>query len=1032
MLVHERFALRAAAQPRLIAVEQGDERITYAELDLSADRLARRLRARGVGRGSVVMVHQERSIGLVVSLLATLRAGATYLPVEPGLPERRVTALAQETGCAAVLAAPGTPDHFGAQGLPVLDVGAPEREPVEAPAEAAEAAAVEAAAVEAADCAYIIHTSGSTGAPKGVKVDHASLAHLVGEVNERYGIGPADRVLQLAAVTFDTSIEQILVTLLNGATLVLPDRLWAPSELRGELTDRHITVMDLTPSYWRAFLAELANELNEPNELGEPRKPGKPNEPGELPVRLTIVGGSAVHAEDCRTALRLMPGSRLVNAYGLTETTITSCTMEITPQALPDRGPAPVGRPLPGTVVHVLDEEMRPVPTGRHGEVYISGRGVAQGYLTESATRERFLPDPHAEPAGTRMYRTGDLGGWTREGNLEIVGRADRQMKVRGFRVEPGEIEAALSSHERIADAAVTTYSRRGEAEIAAYYVPASSGAGPLGAQELRAYLAERLPGYMVPSAFVQLSGMPVKTNGKVDLEALPEPEAGAAERPSAPADGAGRTAGAVERAVAGIWRQVLGTDHVEPYDNFFELGGDSILAAQLLAKVRASLGIMITQVRPLIRLLLDDATLRGFAAAVESARAGTFSDDDAKAVDFTAEAALDVPVRRTPVTPASWEEPAHIFLTGATGFLGIYLLRELLATTDATVHCLVRADSDAHAMDRIQANARHYFKDDLAGHRAAGRISAVRGDLAAPRLGLSEDAFDRLARLVDVVHHPGGLVNFIYPYAHMRAANVDGTREIIRLAARYRNAPVHYTSTMAVISGFGTAGVRHVTEQTPAAHVDHLSVGYVESKWVAELLLRNASEAGLPVAVHRAADISGDRETGAWNTATEMCAMKRFIVDTGTSPVAELPLDYTPVDCFAAAVAHIARRRLPSGEVYHLTNPGKTNVSVLTDRLRAHGHTIRDVSWNEWLDEVVRVAVEQPDHPMTPFAPLFIDRCSTGAMSVAEMYLETTFPVFTRDNVEEALRGSGIEIPPVDGEMLDRYIRYLTDIDFL
>jgi thioester reductase-like protein len=326
----------------------------------------------------------------------------------------------------------------------------------------------------------------------------------------------------------------------------------------------------------------------------------------------------------------------------------------------------------------------------------------------------------------------------------------------------------------------------------------------------------------------------------------------------------------------------------------------------------------------------------------------------------------------------------------------------------------------------------RHYLHDDLQQAWSSGRIVVVPGYLEQPRFGLAEEPFDRLARLVDVVHHPGGLVNFIYPYSHMRPANVEGTREVIRLAARYKNAPVHYTSTMAVISGFGTAGVRRVTEQTPAAHAERLSVGYVESKWVAEALLLNAAQAGLPVAIYRAADISGDQKSGAWNISTEMCAMKKFIVDTGLSPIAPLPLDYTPVDCFAAAVAHIAASRLPAGEVYHLTNPGKANVSVLAERLRVHGHSIREVAWEDWVNQIVETAVEQPEHPMTPFAPLFIDRCSTGEMSVAEMYLESTFPVFTQTNVETALSGSGITIPPVDADMLDRYIRYLTDIDFL
>jgi amino acid adenylation domain-containing protein/thioester reductase-like protein len=1005
-LVHERFAAVAAGHPDAVAVVQGERRITYGDLDRRADRLAHVLSRRGVRRGSVVMVHLERSIDLIVSFLATLKAGAAYLPVEPDLPGRRVARYVEEAGCAAVLTRRGAVELFA--GLPVTAVAVDELPADDAPATASRTA------VDGTDGAYVIYTSGSTGVPKGVRVDHASLARLCDEINARYGIGPADRVLQFAAVSFDTSVEQILVTLLNGATLVLPDHLWAPSDLADRLAAYGVTVMDLTPSYWRAFLSELGRA------------------PADLAVRLTIVGGSAVYAEDCRTALRLMPGSRLVNAYGLTETTITSCTMEVTPQSLPAQGPAPVGRPLPGTTVHVLDDDLQPVPPGRQGEIYISGAGVAHGYLGDTADRSRFLPDPHADRPGTRMYRTGDIGGWTPAGDLEVTGRADRQLKVRGFRVEPAEIEAALSAHELVVDTAVVPWARGAETRIAAYFTaaPAQDGRPPT-AGELRAFLAGRLPGHMIPSAFVQLPGMPMTSNGKVDLQALPEPDLSTAHAAPAADGRPDRSAGLVERVVAGIWRQVLDVDHVEPHDNFFGLGGDSLKAAQLLARLRESLGILITQIRPLIRLLLDDATLRSFAAAVESARAGMLAED-ARPVDFAAESELGVPIRRTPVEAASWEKPAHILLTGATGFLGVYLLREFLTTTDATVHCLVRAGDRDAAMARVQANAAHYFQDDLERYRAQGRIRAVPGDLAEPRLGLTEDEFDGLARIVDVIHHPGGLVNFIYPYAHMRAANVEGTREIIRMAARYRNAPVHYTSTMAVVSGFGTAGVRQVSESTPAAHADHLSVGYVESKWVAEALLLEAARQGLPVAVYRAADISGDRRTGAWNTSTEMCAMKKFIVDTGLSPVAELPLDYTPVDCFAAAVAHIAASRLPRGEVYHLTNPGKANVSVLAERLRAHGHKVREVPWDEWVERIAEIAVEQPGHPMTPFAPLFIDRCSTGEMSVAEMYLETTFPVFSRDNVEAALEDSGIEIPPVDTEMLDRYIGYLTTVDFL
>ncbi len=1004
--VHDRFALMAAVRGDATAVEHDGRRISYVELDQRVDRLAHRLRDLGAKRGSVVMVHLERSIEFVVSLLATLKAGAAYLPVDPGVPGERLAAYVKETGCAIAVTHVDQRDRFAS--IRVTTVEVDDTWPTES-----STIGLPSAVVEASDTAYVIYTSGSTGSPKAVEVSHASLGYLCQNVNSRYGVGPGDRVLQFAALSFDTSIEQILNTLLHGATLVLPEYAWAPSELPGRLMSLDVTVMDLTPPYWRAFLTELARN------------------PLDLPVRLTIVGGSAVHAEDCRVALSLMPRSRLVNAYGLTETAITSCTMEITPQALPRQGPAPVGRPLPGTVVRVLDEDLNPVPFGHRGEIYLGGPGVAQGYLGAEAQNDKgFLTLPMHASAGEvgRFYRTGDLGGWTTDGHLEIVGRIDRQLKIRGFRIEPSEIEATLSAHDLLNDATVTSFSHHGEEHLVAYFT-AHEARRRIAPGTLRAFTRRHLPTYMVPTRFVQLAEMPMTANGKVDLTALPDASGISTDGPGADDT---RSASLVERAVVGLWCQVLDVPSVEPEDNFFDLGGNSILAAELLAKVRGSLGVLVTQVRPLIRLLLD-GTLRSFASAVEAARAGTLSAEEGTArTDLRADTAVGVPIQAGPTSEISWVDPSHVFLTGATGFLGIYLLRDLLADTDATVHCLVRARNAQHAMERIQNTARRYLGVGLDEHYASGRISVVPGDLARPLLGLTEADFDRFARTVDVIHHPGGLVNFIYPYSHMRSTNVEGTREIIRMAGRYRNIPVHYVSTMAVISGFGTAGVRHVTEETPLDHPDRLSVGYVESKWVAEGLLLNAAKEGLPVAIYRAADISGDRETGAWNTSTEMCAMKKFVVDTGTAPVAELPLDYTPVDCFAAGLLHTASSRLPAGEIYHLTNPRKANISLLVERLRAHGHTIQELPWDEWVDGIVTIAVEQPDHPMTPFAPLFIDRCSTGEMSVAEMYLETTFPVFSRDNVENALNGSGIEIPPVDDKMLDRYIRYLTSIDFL
>ncbi|MFJ2027231.1 amino acid adenylation domain-containing protein [Streptomyces sp. NPDC087897] len=490
MLAHERFAARAAAQPGSLAVVQGPVRLTYAELEARVRHIAGLLRGRGVGRGDVVMVHLARSPDLIATMLALWTAGAAYLPVEPGTPPERLAAVAGGSRCALVVTA-SAGDRLPELGVAVLglDEAGPQG-PVEAPC-----------AVSGADLAYVIYTSGSTGAPKGVEVEHASLAYLLAHINERYGIAPGDRVLQLAAITFDTSLEQILVALVNGAALVLPERMWAPGELVEEIRRHGVTVMDLSPAFWRAFLADLEGR------------------PQDLPVRLTIVGGSAVHLSDCESSLRLLPGSRLVNAYGLTEAAITSCTAEITAAAVAGaaagHGSAPVGHPLPGTGVHVLAESLEPVPDGQEGEVYLSGPGLARGYVSAQATAARFVCG-----AGLRLYRTGDLGVLTAQG-LRVTGRADRQLKVRGFRVEPAEIEKALTAHPEVTDAAVKPYVRHGDVALAVYY--ATGAAEPPRVRDLRRHLGVRLPAYMVPSVFVPVGCLPVKANGKVDFAALPE-----------------------------------------------------------------------------------------------------------------------------------------------------------------------------------------------------------------------------------------------------------------------------------------------------------------------------------------------------------------------------------------------------------------------------------------------------------------------------------------------------------------------------
>jgi len=274
--------------------------------------------------------------------------------------------------------------------------------------------------------------------------------------------------------------------------------------------------------------------------------------------------------------------------------------------------------------------------------------------------------------------------------------------------------------------------------------------------------------------------------------------------------------------------------------------------------------------------------------------------------------------------------------------------------------------------------------------------------------------------------------VNFIYPYQELRAAKVAGTREIIRLAGRYRGIPVHYVSTTAVLAGLGVAGVHEVTEETPLAYPERLRMGYVETKYVAEELLRKAGRAGLPVAIYRPLDIVGSLDTGAWSTSTEMCALIRFITDTGLAPNIDVPLDFVPADVCAAAIRHISVNEDGTGRTYHLASPKHALLDTLVDRLRDRGYRITDIPFDDWAAQLARHAARDPSHPMAAFMPLFIDRDEATGLTVAEMYLEHVFPSYSRSNTEHALLGSGITFPPANGELLDRNIDRLMETGYL
>ena len=573
--VHRRVEAWARRTPDATAVVAADGRLTYAELDARASRLAHRLRRLGVGPDARVAVLLERSALLVVAQLAVLKAGGAYLPLDATGPVDRAAYMLDAAGAAAVLTRAGLRDRVPACGVPVIELDTEEA------ALAAEPAHGPDVEVDADHLAYVIFTSGSTGQPKGVAIPHRGLSNLLGWYLAG-DLGPADRCVLFGSPTFDVTVPETWGPLAAGAAVyVVPEALRRePAGLLRWMDAEAISV---------AFPATpVAEALFDALRHGAPRPRA---------LRVMSTGGEA---------LRVRPPEwlRLINAYGPTENSVASTAGDVPPAG---DGLPSIGRPVANHRAYVLDARLQPVPVGVPGELYVAGEGLARGYLGRPAlTAERFVPSPFGA-AGDRMYATGDRVRWLPRGELEYLGRSDEQVKLRGYRIEVGEIEAALLAHPALAQAAVVLR-REGGGRLAAYLAPAGGARVP-SAGELREHLRGRLPDYMLPSAWVAMDALPLTPNGKVDRKALPEP----ATEPRA----AARPQSGVERRIARVWEEVLGISGVGLDDNFFEIGGHSMLVAKMQERLGAELGREMTVVE-----LFQFPTIAALAAHLDAASA--------------------------------------------------------------------------------------------------------------------------------------------------------------------------------------------------------------------------------------------------------------------------------------------------------------------------------------------------------------------------------------------------------------------------
>ncbi|MDB9481573.1 amino acid adenylation domain-containing protein, partial [Dolichospermum circinale CS-537/05] len=891
--IHELFAQQVIKTPDAIAVKFGNQQLTYTQLNQKANQLANYLQNCGVTSEVLVGLYLERSLDILIAILATLKAGGAYLPLDPKYPQARLADILDDSQVSIILTqeklltSPSSPLQTGEtslspyQGKIILldtDLTIISQQNIETPI----------SAIKPENLAYVIYTSGSTGKPKGVMITHQNIVNHATSIIDKYQINSHDRILQFTRFIFDVAAEEIFPAWLSGATLIMrPQEMFTNLiEFSEFLGQESLTVVNLPAPYWQEWVLEIDRKVSQiPDSL-----------------RLVITGSDQVLPEKLALWQKLVAekGQNIqwINAYGLTETTITSTVYQLPVNyQLNTTHSVPIGRPIANTEIYILDQNLQPVPIGIPGELHIGGAGLARGYLNrKQLTNEKFISNPIPSSKSSRLYKTGDLARYLPDGNIEFLGRIDYQVKIRGFRIELGEIEAVLAQHPLVKSSAVIVREiQPGNKELVAYVVTEDHSNIQ---QDLRSFLKQNLPDYMLPAFFVRLAELPLTPTGKINRRAL------------------------------------------------------SALVLELDSSIKPQ----------------------------------------------------NLPQQFT-------NQLQHILLTGATGFLGVHLLHELLEKTSANIHCLVRAENVFEARNKLKNKLSFY---QLWNEQHSQRIIPIIGNLEKKLLGLSEKEFQDLASQIDIIYHNGASVNLIYPYSVLKPTNVLGTQEILRLASQIKIKPVHFVSTTSVFCPENYPENEVLLESDPLDYYQGLLSGYPQSKWVAEKLVMQARERGLPVTIYRAARIIGHSQIGICNTEDLFSRIITTCMQLGATPNIDWEDNLTPVDYVSQAIVYLSFQKESLGKAFHLLNPQIISMNHLFNLIRKLGYQLPQISYDEWYSQLINLMQKSADKKLEIMSAFFPP---TSQQKIPE-------PKFDYQNTVKGLFGANINCPPINEKLLSQYFK--------
>ncbi|KAI9016191.1 L-aminoadipate-semialdehyde dehydrogenase [Hyaloraphidium curvatum] len=1056
----------AEAHPDRVCVVQSlpdgsAESYTYGQVDAASNVLANHLISAGVKREDVVTLYAARSADMAAAVMGVLKTGGIFNVLDPAYPvERQKIYLGVARPRALVVLAkageihPDVLAYIDAElpGIPkVVGLAMTKDGTFASPSFTAPDAKFPGVELGPDSPATLSFTSGSTGLPKGVKGRHFSLTHFYPWMASRFGLSSDDRFTMLSGIAHDPIQRDIFTPLFLGAQLRVPtaDDIATPGRLAEWMRDNACSVTHLTPAMGQLLTANASA-----------RMPA---------LRSAFFVGDVLTLRDVRRLQALAPGCAVVNMYGTTETQRAVSHYVVPPGTNLEsyKEVVPAGKGMHDVQLLVVcgeGEGRRTAGIGEVGELYVRSGGLAEGYLEggEEKFVANFFRDPNVPPKPThpsptplpfffgprdRMYRTGDLGRYLPTGDVECTGRKDDQVKIRGFRIELGEIDTHLSQCPKVRENVTRVRRDRDEEQVlVSYIVPQQHEADHDAlAREIRAFLSSKLPAYAVPTVFVVLKRMPLTPNGKVDKNALPFPDTPRFRRGSivsrttstADAQLPGELAALppTTLAVLAIWADLLAVPpaSIRPADSFFDLGGHSILATRLVFEMRRQLGVEVP-----LGVVFNRPSLEAMAAEVDRLKAGDLDvaggeDKEAEGEEYPYAAQVDeLDAGWAPTEEqrrgAKTGRPRSIFLTGATGFLGAFILRDLLADfPDATVTCLVRADTPEKGVDRVRANcaAQGVWDDAWASQK---RIRAVTGDLGKPRFGLGDAAWTALASSTDAIVHNGATVHWVFPYTKMRSVNVLSTVACLELSLADPKGmiPLHFVSTTAVLDtqayvALLADGTRVLESDDLARSAAGLKAGYGQTKWVSEKLLMRARGRGCAATIVRPGYILGDSKSGVTNTDDFLIRLMKGCITLGIVPEITNVINMVPVDYVSKVVSSVVGGSTAAIEkgVFQIWQRNMFRFIDLFRCLRQYGYPVEPTAYIPWRTALMDHTLNSQDNALYPLLHFVMDDLPTS----------TKGPELDDGNTREVT--GNLDCGDM-GELVGLYISYLIQVGFL